>query len=258
MRASSLLDRVLNPARPALDAARATVAGRSDPRAAWNALHSRGLLPRTWVDEPRRRFPWLHDLPRERRAEALRRAPYVPQAACPDDVHACALLAADIEGIERAEASGRAFAGALRAWGAPAVDTVLWVPTTRHGHDYQIHDTKPGVWEPDAFVSRVFDEVRWADVFRVIERVAGDPGASSADPALRAHAASVIGVWVFAAERWADAVHTHQRAPRGKTPRDEFYADLPDPFTPALEVFAAGYALMPSGDGMLVLGYPTD
>lgn len=255
---ASLLDRVLNPARAALDAARSTVAGCTDPQAAWNALHSRGLLPRTWLDDPRRRFPWLPDLPRERRAQALRRAPYVPQAACPDDVRACALLAADIEGIERAEASGRAFAGALRAWGAPAADTVLWVPTTWHGHEYQIHDTKPGVWEPDAFVSRVFDQLRWADVLRVIERVAGDPAATSADPALHTHAASVVGVWVFAAERWADAVHTRQRTPRGKTPREEFYADLPDPFTPALEVFAAGYALMPSGEGKLVLGYPMD
>ncbi len=35
-----------------------------------------------------------------------------------------------------------------------------------------------------------------------------------------------------------------------------YYADLPDPFARALELFVAGYGVLPSGGGAPVLGYP--
>ena len=195
--------------------------------------------------------------PRER-GEKLRWAPYVPRASCPDDVAACALLAADVKGVERAEASGRAFAAALRPWGAPAADTVLWVPTSRQGYGYQLHDTKPDVWEPDAFALFVSRVTRWEEVSQVIDRLAGEAAVASMDPDHRAFAAGVAGVWAFAKERWADAVSTQQRVPRGEKAEGRSYADLPDPFVSVLELLGAGYGPLPSGDGVLVPGYPVD
>jgi hypothetical protein len=254
----SLLDRILRPSRVALDAARAAASGLTDARAAWDTLGARGLIPAAWRDDPRRRFPWFPDLDPRERAQALRRAPYVPRAPCPDDVAACALLAADVAGVERAEASGRAFAAALRAWGVPAADTVLWVPTSFCGHEAQLHDTKPGVWEPDGFAFRVFGETRWEEVARVIDRLRGEAAAASMDAAHRARAASIVGPWVFAEERWIEAVRTRQGAPQGEKPGGSLYADLPDPFAPALALYESGYGVMPSGDDVLVLGYPVD
>ncbi len=254
---ASLLDCVLRPSRAGLEAARAAVAGYTDPRAAWDALCARGLIPAAWRDDPRRRFPWLPGLTTEERTQRLRRAPFVPQARCPDDVATCALLAADVEGIERAEASGRAFAAALRPWGTPAAaDTVLWVPASDYG--YQIHDTKPDVWEPDGFIFRVVGETRWEEVERVIDRLAAEDSGASMDPARRALAANLIGPWVFAEECWAEAVRMWRRVPSGEKLEGRYYADLPDPFARALELFVAGYGLLPSGDGALVLGYPVD
>jgi hypothetical protein len=37
-----------------------------------------------------------------------------------------------------------------------------------------------------------------------------------------------------------------------------YYADLPDSFACALELFVAGYGVLPSGGNALVLGYPVD
>jgi hypothetical protein len=173
-------------------------------------------------------------------------------------VTACALLAADVAGVERAEALGRAFVAALAAWGAPAADAVLWVPTSWRDYGYQTSDTKPGVWEPDGFVFRAFPGTRWEEVCPVIDRLGGEGTATSPYPDRRAYAARNVGAWVFAEERWADAVRTRRRTPRREHAPDRLYAELRDPFAPAVALFESGYGLMPSGDDVLVLGYPVD
>lgn len=247
---SPLLERFLAPARPALEAALATVAGHTDPRAAWSALGERGLLPASWLDEPRRCFPWFHGSTELDRSESLRWVPWVPRSPCPDDVTACALLAADVDGIERAEAAGRRFVSAMRAWGIPAADVVMWTPTSLDGYGYQLSDTKPDRWEPDSLMLFAVGEVVWEEVERVVERLEGEAALASPamDPHRRTVAARNLAVWVFTAERWSRAVQA----------RVQPYAELPDPFPDAFEVFEAGYTLMPSGDGVLVLGYPAE
>jgi hypothetical protein len=173
-------------------------------------------------------------------------------------VTACALLAADVAGVERAEALGRNFAAALRPWGAPAVDAVLWIPTSWRGYGYQMTDTKPDVWYPDAVAWSTLPGTPWEDVSVVIDRLAGKPVAAFSDPDHRAYAARNLGLWVFGEEHWAAAVRTGQRTLFGEHPEDRLYAELRDPFAPAVALFESGYALMPSGDDVLVLGYPVD
>src|SRR5262249_20571993 len=151
-----------------------------------------------------------------------------------------------------------AFAAAVGAWGAPAVDAVLWVPTSWRGYGYQTNDTKPGVWIPESFAWHAFPGTSWDDVCRVIDRLGGEGTAASPYRDRRASAGRGVGVWVFAEERWADAVRARRPTPPGEHEQGRLYAELRDPFAPAVAVFESGYALMPSGDDMLVLGYPVD
>jgi hypothetical protein len=226
-----------------LSAAREVIASHSDPRSAWHAFFGRGLLPEAWRNDTRRQFPALGDRNPWERDQALRRAPYVPTAGHPDDTATCVLFAADVDGIEHAEASGRAFFAALGQWGVPAPTTVVWVPTSLRHYEYQLHDTKPDVWEPDALLFRLFD-VRWEDVVDIVNRLREGAAPSLGDAAFEA--ARIVGPYLYAEEHWIHAA------------RERWRTDLPNPFSHALEVFQAGYALMPSSDDKLVLGYPLD
>ena len=234
-------ERFLRPARAALKPCLAAVATATDPTAAWQELADQGHIPNRWREDPQRCFPWFHGLAPSERERGLRHAPHVPWSTVPDDVTACALLAADVAGVERAEAAGRSFVSAMGAWGVvTCADRVMWVPTSIEGHRYQLTDTKPDVWEPEAHALRAIG-ADWGEVERVMDRLRGE--ASAMPPRRRAIAAATLGVWIYAAERWADTV----AANGGRA----------DPFTHALDVYDAGYALMPSGDGVLMLGYPT-
>lgn len=255
-----LLDGVFRPERPALKAAREATLGIHDPKAAWEALHLAGLLPRAWLDEPRRRFPFFPHLPLHERAQQLRRAPFVPPSPFPDDVGACALIAADVAGIERAEACGSAFSAALAPWGIEPASAVLWVPTWPDHYDYQLHDTKPGVWEPDSMLWRAFPDARSEDLVKVKDRLfqEASTGATSARGSDLSHAVYTLLGWVYGDERWTAAARSGERIPRSAPPgvAGRLYADVPSPFAPALELFRTGYAPLPSGGGFLVLGYP--
>jgi hypothetical protein len=252
------VDRVLRPERAALSAARDLVAEHDDPRSAWSALLECGLLPEGWRHDTRRLFPDLGDRTRWERSQAFRRAHHAPTSRHPDDRTVCAVFAADVEGIERAEASGRAFFAALAPWGVPAPTTVLWVPTCLEHYDYQLHDTKPDVWEPDAMVFRPFHrriwhspDVTWEEMRDALERLRRSASASWGGAATKV--AQVVGPYLYAEERWARAARERRRTEQGV-----LYAELPNPFSSALEVFEAGYALMPSSADKLVLGYPLD
>ncbi len=126
----------------------------------------------------------------------------------------------------------------------------MWTPTSLDGYGYQLSDTKPNVWDPDSLMLSTVGELAWEDVEQVVERLEGQAALASPamDPHRRNMAARHMAVWVFAAERWSGAVQAKVRP----------YAELPDPFPHAFEVFEAGYTLMPSGDGVLVLGYPAE
>ncbi len=192
---------------------------------AWRALVDDGELDPSWIDAPHRRFAWLPDLSPADRAEELRRAPHVPHAAHPDDGRECAWIASMAPAMERAEAHARAFVDAAARW-TPRPHTILWVPASPEGYAHMCHDTKPGVWEPDALVWRVFPALA---VGPRLAEVRTRLGATSA--------ASALAPWVLGEEAWHDA-------------------SAPSPFTPALAVFRAGFGILPSSDRVLVLAFP--
>lgn len=254
VRVKRLLTSILRPARSTIGEVTAALGMVRDPVAAWGELIARGLLPASFGDQPRRRFPALGHLPAHERSERLRRAPFLPLGPQPDQLDTCALLAADVRGVETAEEQGFLLSSALMPWGYPASRAVLWVPTSIAGYGYQLHDTKPGVWEPDSSLWRVFPQVSWAAVCDRREALIREAGGSAA---LR-DAAQVIAGWIFGHERWQACLERGERASSHAPPAvaGRPYAELANPFAPALRLFAAGYAPLPSGNGLLVLGYP--
>lgn len=250
---ASLFDRFLRPRREKLETARTIVRHHTDSTLAWTALHERGLIPATWRDDPRRRFPWLAELDEYQRAEKLRWAPFVTRSPCPDDVKGCALLAADVDGVEAAETCARKLVAGLGAWGIPAADTVLWVPTRLDDYGYQLTDTKPNVWEPESIIWRAFPAVPWEPIAEVIHRTAAELRTRSADAARAQTIARLLGPWLFAREQWAEAVRTKRQSPFASVR----FAELADPTEALFGLFETGYVLLPSLD-VLVLGYPVD
>ena len=212
------------------------------PEAAWRLLHERQALPASWLDEPRRRFPSLPPLPEHERAQRLRSAPHIPMAAHPDRGDACVEVAGIAHAMERAEQHARAFIAAVAPWGTPRPDTILWAPTSASSYGAQCHDTKPGVWEPDAMVWTIFPhaaaEPRWRDISARLP-----PGTQALTP------------WALGDEEWQAAVSRDARAPSRAA--DRRFAELPSPFAAALGVFACGFGILPSSVDTLVLGYPT-
>src|SRR5262245_60113133 len=59
----ALAHKVMRPDRPTLAAARDAARGLSEPREAWEALASRGVIPLDWVPDSRRRFPVPESIP---------------------------------------------------------------------------------------------------------------------------------------------------------------------------------------------------
>jgi hypothetical protein len=259
-----------HPTRPNLAEALECVRGVPDPAQAWKALHERGLIPESWLDEPRRRFPQVANVPPHDRSERLRWAPFLPRRSRPDVVEHAALFGSDVVAVEHAERCGLAFIRALAPWGCPQPSTILWVPTraTGRGDDdygYQIHDTKPGTFFPDSFaylVPPLNDEEERSLVARaamVRERLVQ----ASCDESIAEH----LAWWIDAEERWAERVAQDARVPHdiGRHPHRRHlaglagrrYRELADPFALALQLFASGYAPLPSTGDVLVLAYPT-
>ncbi len=253
---NELLERAFSPRRPALAPALEAVRGLHEAEVAWRALVERGILPRSWLDDPRRRFPRLPTVSARDRADRLRRAPYLPSAACPDEVGACASIAADAGGIEQAERLGRSLMQAMASWGWPRPDVVMWVPSDAERYENQLHDTKPEVWEPDASVWTVFpDDDTLAAIGATIARLRAHVAES--DRRGRAVCA-LLGPWVWAHETWLQQVRNDAKVPprAGDGPSGERFAALVDPFELGLGILELGYCVLPSSDAILVMGYP--
>ncbi|MEM9069928.1 MAG: hypothetical protein AAGE52_15555 [Myxococcota bacterium] len=216
----SFVDRLFRPETKNLDAALRLVQQRS-PADAWRVLHEAERLEASWLDDPNRRFPAFPGMTPRDREQSLRMAPYVPHEAHPDSAAECALVAARQRSMERAEEHARAFVRWLASSGTgPAMGpAILWVPTSAERYDYQTTDTKPGVWEPHP----PYRNESIADVRAALGLDGSGDGGS-------------VVWWAYAAKRWEE---------------DGF-----NPYAQALAVFTSGYALLPSNEDFVVLGYP--
>lgn len=151
------------PRQPRLDEARAVVRGHIHPRAAWEALATRGLIPDDWVGSEARAFTLpttyfarTRALPMLDTGE-LRRVTFrggsVLVAAYPTTSTLAAFVAADAEGIATAEAIARESLRKGKVW----LDDLRFAPPARAGAwgdldapDERLHAAAPAVvWRPE-------------------------------------------------------------------------------------------------------------
>jgi hypothetical protein len=249
--------RLFRPTRAVLPERIKHACAATSAEAAWRLLDQHGFLPPGWVDHAQRRFAWLPALAAAERRQRLRSAPYVPHAPHPDSGSACAEVAELAAAMTAAEAHAADLIAAAAQWrGVPSPSTILWVPTSAAQYSYQIHDTKPGVWEPDSLVWRLFPSTitsgRWVQIAASLQPSPGD--------ADHASACRAVAPWLLGEEEW---IARAQRGDRVDGPASEAlagrsYGELASPFAAALRLFALGFGPLPSSDTSLVLGYPMD
>lgn len=217
---------LLRPRRPDYVRIRASLEGALDPAHAWRMLVERGDVPRSWLDEARRRF--VHDPGDRLRADRPTRDPArAPANAWPGRVDDCALFASDVAGVEAAERAAQLFVESLAPWGAPAFHHVLWWTLPREHYGLAYFDTRAGVsyslpFAVNALLSNATPQVR--DALLAEEE----------------HA-----------ERWA-SLWREQAAAGARVPQDSeiealrgrVLAELSNPFEPLAAIQAAGYAAL--------------
>ena len=108
---AGLRERFLRPLRPGLERVRAAVEAIDDPGRAWDVLLDRGFLPADWLRRERRSF--------REYLKTTSPARYLSAEGRPATVDACVAIAADVDGIARAEAATRACFGAR-------IDGIRW------------------------------------------------------------------------------------------------------------------------------------
>lgn len=257
---SSLVSSLFKPHQERHSEAVRVVGGCVEPDEAWRALVQSEILPKTWLDDTRRRFPWLRDLTRQDRHQKLRWAPNIPVAPHPDSVEECAVISSFVRPMEQAENHARKFLQRLATWGFPQPSVILWVPTSPELYGYQLTDTKPGVWEPSSALgilprtqsgrNEPWNQERLAEINAQMRAEVGEE--------FQYDAIADVVPWVFANERWLSAVSegeaiSHRNEPHlAKKP----YEALKNPFEPVLKIFECGFGLLPSNEQFLVLGYP--
>lgn len=250
----ALADRLLRPERDRLDEARAIAAGR-EARDAWRALSDRGLVPPSWVDDPRRSFRSL--------GGASHRGP--PSASC------AASFASIAAAMARAEELGRAIAEALAPWGGDRPDAIAWrlLPRGRRVRQRALRsDAHPSLAmlcaanaaenlgprpiDPWATIAVRLSQRRGRSAeARIFERDVADAMAWRRASGGRV----VVSAWpvpqIFDHRRSAYIALAIPASTYGRR-----FDELPDPFTPLLAIWRLGFALDRIGGDAIVLIAP--
>ncbi len=242
------------PSRENEDEVRACIEGADDVADAWEALASRGIIPMPWIDSSTRRF--LGAQHRERvRADELEAAvrelcasgamlrdvgrasggvaivQWQDVAAVPPTLEALAMIAADVEGVERAERLIDEAASRLRPFGHASPERHLW---TFEVDSALRHSRWPLNVSLDVVASlgdvRPFQKNRWPGSLDVL----GDGWLDYAR-----HLCEADDAW---------SAETSTPVPRWHgTLRGHPYADLASPFRPLREIVALGYQALEVG-----------
>lgn len=222
----------------------------------WETYVARGLVPASWADDPLRGFV-RGDVRVDARSKLERLFDPASCEARPGFLDAV-ILAADPRGVVAAEALARQVVVALGPWGAPAPTRVVWrfteIDATQR---VRSHESFPGG--------------QWAS-FCATHSLGGRRGMSPEQERLRA---SIVGDDRADALRWegaavVDFVHwrrwvaASQLGLRVSVPErvtepcvraleGRAFAELPDPFTPLVDLWWRGYGLEAVGSEAVVL-----
>jgi hypothetical protein len=269
--AEAVGERLLRPDRAGAAKILSELGRISSAQEAWEALAARGLIPNDWTASANRWFV----LGGERLAH-------------PPSLGACVELAADARGVVTAESLAREVVARLAPWRADLPARVEWLPARRDylhtnadWEAWRAANLRPGVGSSTLVDDVLFDA--YCDVENAVS--AGGLGIDN-DELQRFYAASGYAhiledlegqdmadpddwyatnpaIHLGAARLWDLATEnglTLGAAPRNgrMAPVGQAFAELPNPFAPALAICQTGYvlaAVTPRGALML---YPDD
>jgi hypothetical protein len=267
----TLSKKILTPSRPRLALAREVVEGHKTPRAAWEALASRGVIPMSWIGAERRfagsdcaacrgtGWETTTDYRGDEFYGACERCEergFRELLDAPPTLAACVAFASDPEGIETAEALAREADARLAPWRAPEDDAParpLWrVYRARPPEEtYFLWDTARPASHPAillAHADKRFEGPRplWAE----------EVGLRSAASLLRGFAEEELRC----SRGWQEAARLGlvipDGSPFGRGLSGRAFKELPDPFAPVASLWATGYALCKRAGGFLWLFAP--
>lgn len=213
------------PVRQQLDKAFDVVDGAADPLEAWSRVIRSGLLTNNFADTKDRRYAeadegkqlWPTDRPEEK--------------SQPGSMEAVLAVAADPNGMSRAEQHARELARRLEPWGAACDGQVIWYFTDNLyevsclGHPYESAQNS---------------------VFLTLEKQGIDPHLfepSKNESPLPILLRSALGAW----EGWRVAVdHGFELSEPGWIDLSQWkgFSDLENPFEPLLDLWCTGYRMV--------------
>lgn len=258
------LARWFRPSRPRLAEALACANGHDDPRACWEALAARSVIPADWVDTPTRRFEALVDFGRWQGGDpdALPRGWVGPPnlrmyglrqelfafAAHPPTLPAVVTFAADPAGVAAAEVIAVELSARLAPWGVTPTRQFSWA------------FVEPSTWRKREWAfSLICDALRSAE--RAANQVESDPDARTARSPEEAE-------WEWLSRghrRWQRAVREGWRVPslrssaKHNVPPQLYgvpFAALPEPFVPYLALRLTGYEVAEFSSDVAALAAP--
>ena len=222
------LRRLLVPDQPELERARAAIHGISDAETAWKQLAERGVIPVNWTSGSERSF-FLVPCPacdvdergdwKEWGCPACSASGY--EFAYPRNLQACLAIAANPQGVVRAEASAREAILRLRAWGEKVGDKLVWQIESK------LRILESGFRRPPKaiYMSHAGEWFAGADPFAQDRKFAAPLGEES-----RLFSDVIV---CLHGERTYDAFARRRVAP---------YDERANPYTPLLDILALGYA----------------
>lgn len=222
----------------------------------WETYVARGVIPASWAEDPARRF--LRGSARvDARSKLERLFDGALEEARPGFLEAV-ILAADPHGMVAAEELARQVISALAPWGAPAPARVLWrfteIDATQRTRS---HESFPGGQWASFCATHALGGRRGftAEQERLRASIVGDDRAD----ALRWEGAAVVDFVHW--RRWVAASRLGLRVtapeyvadPCVRALRGRLFAELPDPFTPLVDLWWRGYGLEAVGQDAVVL-----
>ena len=233
---AALEARIMHPRRRQLDAVRDAVAGVVDPGEALELLAARELIPMSWPVGTERGFARGSCATCGRVQEHTSRCPHKDRSLAelivraPPHLASVVTLASDPEGVSTAEALAREAVARWEPWSGMRPKRVCWAIGSILGKETD-HPGPRGPWMAARRAAEIAGS--YAPVAAFDKRVTGRAQQFS-------DAFYGSQEWSYAASRRL-AVQPGPKTPEPLVGRR--FAELPDPFAPALAIWALGYRI---------------
>lgn len=272
-----IVTNIFAPTRPKLEAARYVAKAHTTPRATWEALASRGVIPMSWLTHERR---FVGSRCRvcsgtgKKTSRDYRDEEYVGACDNCDEIGvvlletpptraACVAFASDPEGIETAEALAREACARLSPWEQPDNRFAPWKSPHQDRPVWSLYrERSPSQthydWRAETLTKGPRHLLYFLDERFKKERPSSSP--TNRQHASRAVLQNCVETDLLGSRHWQEAIQRRLTIPPKSTLGEKLSGrplqELPDPFAPVLSLWSIGYALQKKEAGCLWLFAP--